>query len=55
MLLLSYPEKFWKITNSYHNGKKSWIPQKTTEKLLAVNEQEKEKEALLTDVLAICL
>lgn len=51
-LLLAYPEKFWKITNSYHNGKKSWIPQKTTEKLLAVKEQEKEKDALLTDVIA---
>ncbi|MDD6036009.1 MAG: CotS family spore coat protein [Lachnospiraceae bacterium] len=51
-LLLSYPEKFWKITNCYHNGKKSWIPQKTTEKLLAVIEQEKEKEALLADVVA---
>ena len=53
-LLLSYPEKFWKITNSYHNGKKSWIPQKTTEKLLAVKEQEKEKEALLSDVEGWC-
>jgi len=53
-LLLSYPEKFWKITNSYNNGKKSWIPQKTTEKLLAVKEQEKEKEALLRDVVAYC-
>ncbi len=53
-LLLSYPEKFWKITNSYHNGKKSWIPQKTTEKLLAVKEQEKEKEALLGDVAGWC-
>ena len=51
-LLLSYPEKFWKITNSYNSGKKSWIPQKTTEKLLAVKEQEKEKEALLADVVA---
>ena len=51
-LLLSYPEKFWKITNSYHNGKKSWIPQKTTEKLLAVLEQEREKEALLRDVVS---
>ncbi len=53
-LLLSYPEKFWKITNSYNNGKKSWIPQKTTEKLLAVKEQEKEKEALLKDVAGWC-
>ena len=53
-LLLSYPEKFWKITNSYNNGKKSWIPQKTTEKLLAVMEQEREKEALLQDVAGWC-
>ena len=53
-LLLSYPEKFWKITNSYNNGKKSWIPQKTTEKLLAVKEQEKEKEALLADMTGWC-
>lgn len=49
-LLLSYPEKFWKITNSYYNGKKSWIPQKTTEKLLAVKDQEREKQALLEQV-----
>ena len=53
-LLLSYPEKFWKISNSYHNGKKSWIPQKTTEKLLAVKEQEKEKEKLLTALMGLC-
>lgn len=51
-LLLSYPEKFWKITNSYHNGKKSWIPQKTTEKLLAVKEQEREKQELLEQVVS---
>ncbi|MCH5272250.1 MAG: CotS family spore coat protein [Lachnospiraceae bacterium] len=50
-LLLSYPEKFWKITNSYHNGKKTWIPQKTTEKLLAVKEQEREKQALLEQII----
>lgn len=53
-LLLAYPEKFWKITNSYNSGKKSWIPQKTTEKLLAVKEQEREKEALLADVAGWC-
>ncbi|MBQ8845536.1 MAG: hypothetical protein IJ006_00150 [Lachnospiraceae bacterium] len=52
-LLLSYPEKFWKMTNSYNRGKKSWIPQKTPEKLLAVKEQEKEKEALLADILKV--
>ena len=50
-LLLSYPEKFWKITNSYYNGKKAWIPEKTTEKLLAVKEQERAREALLSEVI----
>ena len=25
-LRLSYPEKFWKITNHYYNSRKSWIP-----------------------------
>ncbi len=49
-LLLSYPEKFWKITNSYYNGKKAWIPEKTTEKLLAVKEQDAAREALLKEV-----
>lgn len=38
-ILLLYPEKFWKITNFYYNNKKSWIPQKNVEKLLALEEQ----------------
>lgn len=49
-LLLSYPEKFWKITNNYYNGRKTWIPEKITEKLHSVCEQEKEKEAFLTQL-----
>lgn len=42
-LLLYYPEKFWKITNSYYNSKKSWIPQKNLQKLIAVQEQAPQK------------
>lgn len=38
-----YPEKFWKIVNFYYNSGKAWIPGKNLEKLVRVNEQEKEK------------
>lgn len=40
---LAYPEKFWKIVNFYYNSGKAWIPGKNLEKLIKVNEQEKEK------------
>ncbi len=40
---LAYPEKFWKIVNFYYNSGKAWIPGKHLEKLIKVNEQEKEK------------
>lgn len=40
---LAYPEKFWKIVNFYYNSGKAWIPGKNFEKLVKVNEQEKEK------------
>lgn len=32
-LLLSYPEKFWKIANHYYNSRKSWMSGQNTEKL----------------------
>ncbi len=40
---LAYPEKFWKIVNFYYNSGKAWIPGKNLEKLIKVNQQEKEK------------
>lgn len=46
-LLLCYPEKFWKITNSYYNSKKSWIPFKNLQKLIAVQEQIKPRQSFL--------
>ncbi len=44
---LAYPEKFWKIVNFYYNSGKAWIPGKNLEKLVKVNEQEKEKAEFL--------
>lgn len=41
--MLSYPEKFWKITNRYMNGRKTWIPPKNIEKMEQVIQGEKEK------------
>ena len=32
-ILLSYPEKFWKLINGYFNSGKAWIPRKKLEKL----------------------
>ena len=49
-ILLLYPEKFWKITNCYYNSKKTWIPQKNIEKLLALRDQMKAKELFLKEL-----
>lgn len=46
-LLLLYPEKFWKITNFYYNGKKSWISGRNTQKLNLICEQNAKKEIFL--------
>lgn len=47
MVLLSYPEKFWKIINQYFNSNKSWIPDKNVEKLKKVIEQNRRKAELI--------
>lgn len=46
-LLLLYPEKFWKITNFYYNGKKSWVSGRNTQKLNMIGEQNSKKEVFL--------
>ncbi|MHB8129910.1 MAG: hypothetical protein ACYDEX_13010 [Mobilitalea sp.] len=46
-LLLLYPEKFWKITNFYYNGKKSWVSGRNTQKLNTIGEQNVKKEMFL--------
>lgn len=45
--LLLYPEKFWKITNFYYNGKKSWVPQRNIQKLIGIGEQMERKDKFL--------
>jgi hypothetical protein len=46
-LLLLYPEKFWKITNFYFNGKKSWVSGRSIQKLNSIGEQNAKKEMFL--------
>lgn len=46
-LLLLYPEKFWKITNFYYNGKKSWVSGRNIQKLNSIGEQNPKKEMFL--------
>lgn len=46
-VLLLYPEKFWKITNFYYNGKKSWVPQRNIQKLIGIQEQMEMKKNFL--------
>ncbi|MDF2586710.1 MAG: hypothetical protein K0S41_551 [Anaerocolumna sp.] len=53
-ILLLYPEKFWKITNFYYNGKKSWVPQRNIQKLIGIQEQMSRKKQFL-DCLAATL
>lgn len=45
--ILSYPIKYWKLLNQYMNGKKTWISNKSMEKLQAVYEQEDSKDKFL--------
>ncbi|MDE6625576.1 MAG: hypothetical protein K2K56_04315 [Lachnospiraceae bacterium] len=46
-ILFSYPEKFWKIANSYYNTNKAFLSPKYIEKLEMVILQEEEKQKLL--------
>ena len=46
-ILFSYPEKFWKIANSYYNSNKAFLSPKYYEKLETVICQEKEKRDML--------
>ena len=47
LVLLSYPEKFWKVTNYYYNSRKSLIPQKNMEKLEMLLAQQVQKSEFL--------
>lgn len=49
-ILLLYPEKFWKVSNHYYNGKKTWVPQRTTDKLREVKNQIRPKDEFLNQL-----
>lgn len=52
---LAYPEKFWKIANSYYHSNKAWISVKNVEKLNTAIRQTKEKERFLDNIFAFHL
>ena len=49
---LGYPEKFWKITNSYYHSGNAWIPAKNVEKLSLSVAQTEEKKRFLRNLFA---
>ncbi|HKM20452.1 MAG TPA: CotS family spore coat protein [Lachnospiraceae bacterium] len=48
---LAYPDKFWKTANYYYNSNKAWIPEKNTEKLRKLVEQNQAKHSFLQQVM----
>lgn len=52
-VLLLYPEKFWKITNFYYNGKKAWVSGRNIQKLVSIGEQNVKKEMFLKSLESI--
>lgn len=42
-ILLSYPEKFWKVLNHYYNGNKAYLPDQMKDKMQKVYIQQKNK------------
>lgn len=45
-----YPEKFWKIANSYYHSNKAWISAKSIEKLDVAIRQTEEKKRFLEEI-----
>lgn len=54
-ILMLYPEKFWKVTNYYYNGKKSWISGRTIQKLACIQQQEQIKNLFLQNLERYCI
>lgn len=46
-ILILFPEKFWKVSNYYFNGKKTWVPKRTIKKLTDVQKQTEKKDMFL--------
>ena len=47
---LSYPDKFWKIANTYYHSNKAWLPEKHVEKLRACVSASEEKKRFLRNI-----
>lgn len=47
---LVYPEKFWKLANSYYHSNKAWVSVKNMEKLNTAIRQTKEKERFIDNI-----
>ena len=54
-ICLAYPEKFWKVANSYYRSSKVWIPAKNVEKLEMVIKQTEEKKEFLQTIFSFHL
>ena len=54
-ICLAYPEKFWKVANSYERSRKVWIPAKNLEKLELVIQQTEEKKKFLKTIFSFHL
>ena len=50
-----YPEKFWKVLNSYYHSNKAWISEKNVEKLSVAISQTEEKKKFLKNIFAFHL
>ena len=55
LIRLVYPEKFWKVANSYYHSNKAWIPEKKIEKLDTAIRQTEEKKRFLEDIFSFHL
>lgn len=52
---LIYPEKFWKLADSYYRSNKAWISAKSIEKINVAIRQTEEKERFLNNIFAFHL
>ncbi|MEZ3436397.1 MAG: CotS family spore coat protein [Lachnospiraceae bacterium] len=55
LIRLIYPEKFWKIADSYYRSNKAWISAKSIEKINVAIRQTEEKEKFLNNIFAFHL
>jgi len=47
-VMFLYPEKFWKVVNSYINSKKAWVSEKNREKLEQIQLQETYRDKFIS-------